>query len=65
MLQKVTGGYKGLQGVTMGVEDVTRSYRVDKALQGITRGDKRLEGVKGELKGMKRGYRWLQEVTRS
>ena len=49
----------------MGVEDVTRSYSVHKALQGITNGDKRLDGVKGGLKGMKRGYRWLQEVTRS
>ena len=51
VLQGVTGGYNGLQGVTRRLQEVTRGYR---GLQGITRGDRKLQGVKG---GVTRGYK--------
>ena len=51
-LQRVTGGYKGLQGL----QEVTRGY---KGLQRVTRGYKRLQGVRG----VTGGYSWLQGVT--
>ena len=53
----MTGGYKGLQGVTMG-------YRVTR-LHGVTRGDRGLQGVTGGYKGLQRvreDYRGLQGV---
>ena len=38
----MTRGYKGLQGVTGGLQGVTRGY---KGLQGVTGGDKGLQGL--------------------
>ena len=43
-LQRVTRGYRGLQGVTGG----------DKGLQGVTKGYRGLQGVAGEDKGLQR-----------
>ena len=53
VLQRVTCGYKGSQGVTKG-------YKV---LQRITVGYKRLPGVTKGYKGLEKDYRTLQGVT--
>ena len=62
------GGYKGFQGVTSVLQGVTRG---DRGLQGVTGGYKcvtmGLQGVTGGDKGLQRvarGYRRLQGVTR-
>ena len=61
-------GYKGLQGVTNGLQEVTISYRV---LQGVRK--VRLKGFTGVYKGLQRvqgvttgykGDRGIQELKR-
>ena len=55
----VTGGYKGLQGITRGykgLQGVTRGYQ---GLQGVTMGYRRLQGVTS----ITDGYRGLQGIT--
>ena len=51
-------GYRGLQGVTggdKGLHGVTKGYRGYKGLPAVTNGYRGLQGVK-------RGYRWLQRI---
>ena len=58
----MTGGYKWLQGVIVGL----RGYRGLQTLQGLTWGYWRSEGITGGDKGLQEltgGYKGLQKVT--
>ena len=64
-LQKVTGGYKRLQGGTKGYRGLQEVTDRDKELQGNTSGYRGLQGVTEGYKGLQRGYRQTCFLTRT
>ena len=48
-------GYKGLQGVTHGLQEVRRGYKGDRRLKGVT-------GVLKGLQGVTTGYKGYREI---
>ena len=64
----MTGGDKGIQGVTRGYRGFQKVTGIDRALQGVkkrvTSPDRGLQGVFLRLQGVAEGYRGQQGVSR-